>query len=60
MKHNFLINRRRIEVFLGKDKHIEVYEEDNPGKTGFEFDNIKQLNVFINELTDIAELFQEE
>lgn len=60
MTHRFLVKGTLIEVFIGEDKHIEVYDEKNPGKTGFVFDNIRQLNTFINSLTDIAEQYQEE
>lgn len=35
---------------------IEVYETDNPSKTGFIFDGgLKHFILFINRLTDIAE-----
>ena len=35
---------------------IEIYEDDNPSKTGFVFDGgLKQFILFINRLTDIAE-----
>ena len=35
---------------------IEIYETDNPSKTGFVFDGgIKHFILFINRLTDIAE-----
>ena len=60
MTHKILIKGKTIEVFIGKDNHIEIYEEKNPGKTGFEFESIKQFNTFINGITDIAERYQEE
>lgn len=35
---------------------IEIYETDNPSKTGFVFDGgLRQFILFINRLTDIAE-----
>ncbi len=34
---------------------IEIYETENPSKTGFVFDDLKQFVLFINRLTDIAE-----
>lgn len=35
---------------------IEIYETDNPSKTGFVFDGgLKHFILFINRLTDIAE-----
>ena len=35
---------------------IEVYETDNPSKTGFVFDGgLKHFILFINRITDIAE-----
>ena len=35
---------------------IEIYEADNPSKTGFVFDGgIRHFILFINRLTDIAE-----
>lgn len=40
---------------------IEIYEEDNPAKTGFVFDGgLKHFILFINRLTDIAEELNKE
>ena len=40
---------------------IEIYEDDNPSKTGFVFDGgLKQFILFINRLTDIAENISKE
>lgn len=43
------------------DDSIEIYEEDNPSKTGFVFDGgLKHFILFINRLTDIAENISKE
>lgn len=60
MTHRIIVKGKPIEVFIGEDNHFEIYEEENPGKTGFIFENIRHLNSFINGLTDIAEQYQEE
>ena len=40
---------------------IEIYETDDPAKTGFVFDGgMKQFILFINKLTDIAEYLSKE
>ena len=40
---------------------IEIYEADNPSKTGFVFDGgLKHFILFINRLTDIAENLSKE
>jgi len=60
MEFGFPIKKKNIKVFIAKDGFIEVYEKKNPGKTGFYLENIKELNLLINGLTDIAEKIQEE
>jgi len=54
--YSFTIKGSEYETFFAKDKHIELYEVQNPGKTGFIFSDLKQLNLFINNMTDIAEI----
>lgn len=40
---------------------IEIYETENPSKTGFVFDGgLKQFILFINRLTDVAEAIGDE
>lgn len=51
----FSVKGTEYEVFFGKDGHVEICEIDNPGKTGFIFEDIKNFNSFINSITDIAE-----
>ena len=58
--HNFLIKGKEFEVFFAEDGHSEVYEVKNPGKTGFIFPDLKNLILFINNMTDIAEAKLEE
>jgi hypothetical protein len=54
--YSFAIKGKEYEVFFAEDKHVELYEVQNPGKTGFIFSDLKQLNLFINNMTDIAEI----
>jgi hypothetical protein len=51
---NFKVGNKHHEVFFADDGHIEIYEVENPGKTGYFFNDIKELNFFINSLSDIA------
>jgi hypothetical protein len=53
--HTFSIKGKDFEVFFAEDGYVEIYEIDNPGKTGFIFQELKNLILFINNLTDIAE-----
>jgi hypothetical protein len=53
--HKFSIKGKDYEVFFAEDGQTEVYEMKDPGKTGFFFPNLKNLILFINNLTDIAE-----
>lgn len=52
---SFKYKENEYEMFYGKDKHIEVYEVKNPGKTGFVFDDIKEAIFFVNKFTDFIE-----
>lgn len=58
----FSIRGIEYEVFFAVDGAIEIYETNNPAKTGFIFDDKKAFLQFINSITDIAEniLKQEE
>jgi hypothetical protein len=47
------------EVFYAQDGAVEIYETNNPGKTGFVFSNEKVFYMFINSITDIAAKNQE-
>ena len=49
------VKGKKLEVFFAEDGHIEVYEEEDPGHTGFIFKDLKQFNMFINYITDVAE-----
>jgi len=54
--YKFKAGNKTIGVFFSEgDKHSEVYDEADPGRTGFIFNDHKQLISFINGLTDIAE-----
>jgi len=59
-EYSFVANKINYTIEdLGKT--IEVYETDNPSKTGFVFDGgIKHFILFINRITDIAESIGEE
>lgn len=57
---NFVANKISYVVENLGDT-IEIYEEDNPAKTGFVFDGgLKQFILFINRITDIAESISKE
>ena len=49
----FKINNKVYEVFITKDKSVEIYEEKDPAHTGFIFNNKKEIILFINNLSDI-------
>ena len=54
--YNFKAGNKTIEVFFAEDDdNIEVYDLNNPLKTGFVFSDSTQLISFINNLTDVAE-----
>ena len=53
--HTFSIKGKDYELFFAEDGYVEVYETGNPGKTGFIFPELKNLILFINNITDIAE-----
>ena len=59
-EYSFVANKINYTIEdLGKT--IEIYETDNPSKTGFVFDGgIKHFILFINRITDIAESIGEE
>lgn len=52
--HKFSIKGKGYEMFFAEDGYSEIYETDNPGKTGFIFSDIKNLTLFINNITDLA------
>jgi len=58
--HRFSIKGKDYEVFFAEDGYSEIYEVDNPGETGFIFSELKNLILFINNITDIAETKLEE
>jgi len=45
---------KKYEVFYGDDDHIEIYDQDDPSN-GFIFETEKELNLFINTVTDYLE-----
>ena len=54
--YKFKAGNKTIEVFFSEaDEQSEVYDEHDPGNTGFIFQDHKQLISFINGLTDVAE-----
>lgn len=60
MEKQFAIKSKKFEVYFCANEQIELYELDNPGKTGFIFDNLKDFNMFINSITDISEKYMME
>jgi hypothetical protein len=51
----FSNKEKQYEIFFAKDGFIELYEVEDPGKTGFYFDDYRQFNFFLNGITDIME-----
>lgn len=58
--YRFNAGTKTISVEILKDNVIEVYEDKDPYKTGFIFDNFKQFVSTINNLADVAETLMEE
>ena len=56
----FVIKGKKFEVFLAEDGAIEIYENEDPGHTGFVFEDKKRVNLFLNALTDIMLKLSEE
>ncbi len=54
--NSFAIKGKEYEIFFANDGHIEIYEIKNPSKTGFIFSDLKNFVLFINNITDIAEI----
>ena len=54
--YQFAVKGISFETFFAEDGHVELYEANNPGKTGFIFEESKHLILFINNITDIAEM----
>lgn len=58
--YTFVSNKVNYGVEKLNNGTIEIYEVDNPSKTGFIFDGgNKQFFYFINSLTDIAKDFED-
>ena len=51
-KVNFRVKNREHEIFVASDGHIELYDLKDPYKTGYIFNDIKELKIYINNLTD--------
>lgn len=56
----FVIKGKCFEVFLAEDGAVEIYEKENPGYTGFVFEDKKKVNLFLNAFTDIMLKLSEE
>jgi hypothetical protein len=51
----FKANNKTYEIFFADDNSgIELYEENDPS-TGFFFNDLKQLILFVNNLTDVVD-----
>ena len=57
--YTFFSDSKKYESFFAQDGAIEIYEADDPAKTGFIFPDQKAFFSFINNLTDIAKTKQE-
>ena len=53
--NNFNINNIGYELFFSPEGFIEIYETDDPSKTGFIFDSRKDFIMFVNTITDVLE-----
>jgi len=49
------IKGKEISMFLADNGSVEMYEDDNPGETGFFFSSMKDFTIFCNYLCDIVE-----
>ena len=52
--YTFFYNGKKY-IVEKTESDIEVYEEEDPSKTGFVFDNIKAATFFANSFIDIVE-----
>lgn len=52
---DFTVKGIKYGIFFAEDGCIEVYEMENPSKTGFIFPDRKSAILFINTITDILE-----
>lgn len=53
--YKFKAGNKTIEVYFNEDESSELYEDTDPGNTGFFFGDKKQLISFVNGLTDVVE-----
>ena len=53
-EYKFSIKNIKYEIFFGSE-HVEIYELENPSKTGFIFPDKKSFTLFVNNVTDILE-----
>lgn len=58
--YKFNAGTKTISVEILKDNVIEVYEDRDPYRTGFIFDDFKQMVSTVNNLADVAEAIMEE
>lgn len=54
------VKGKDVEVFFAEDGHIELYEIEDPAHTGFVFNDLRQFNMFINYMSDVAEEYNME
>ena len=60
MEKQFKVKSKKHEVYFCDNGRIEIYELEDPGNSGYIFEDIKELNTFINSLTDISEEYMME
>lgn len=51
-KVKFRVKNNEHEIFIADDGHVEIYDLSNPLKTGYIFNDIKELKIYVNNLTD--------
>lgn len=58
--YRLVVGDKNILIEILGNGSIEIYEEEDPGRTGFIFGDVKKFVFFINNITDIAEAVMEE
>lgn len=54
-EYSFKSSSKKYTVFIAKDNHVELYNEEKPSKDGMYFSSLKELFFFVNNLTDTLE-----
>ena len=51
-KVKFRVKNNEHEIFVAEDGHVEIYDLKDPLRTGYHFDDVKELKIYVNNLTD--------